>query len=220
MSKALNNFDFSGRIVSFGFVKTQNGYQKASNGQQGLRQTRNGKHYIKFTIAMDRNQKNQQGHQISDFAPMFAWNKTADYVSKMNQGDTVLGTARFASNSFTGRDGKRHFTWGFGIKGNSISRIRMSKASRQQYQQFKQSQGQQQPQGNMNQSQPMNNGNMNQNNNMDNQNNQSTMNMNQNNGQQPMNNDNNMNNNQPQNNGNKLMNGSKKVNVSDNDLPF
>ncbi|HEX8234360.1 MAG TPA: single-stranded DNA-binding protein [Abditibacteriaceae bacterium] len=77
-----------------------------------LRYTAGGLAITKFSIAVDRRFKNQQGERVTDFFDCSAFRQTAEFVANyVNKGRLVAVDGRIEMNQSTGQDGqKRYFT--------------------------------------------------------------------------------------------------------------
>jgi len=77
-----------------------------------LRYTAGGLAITKFSIAVDRRFKNQQGERVTDFFDCSAFRQTAEFVANyVNKGRLVAVDGRIEMNQSTGQDGqKRYYT--------------------------------------------------------------------------------------------------------------
>ena len=68
-----------------------------------------GKERVRFSIAVDRNFKREDGSRPTDWIPVVIWN-SANYVKKTNlhKGDKVVVSGRFEINEWTDKDGILH----------------------------------------------------------------------------------------------------------------
>lgn len=65
-----------------------------------LKQTPSGTLYVRFTIAINRNYKNQQGQYDTDFIPCTAWRQTAEFISKhFEKGKMIYIVGRLQSRA-------------------------------------------------------------------------------------------------------------------------
>lgn len=87
----LNSCDFTGRIVSEP--------KFFESGPRAL-----------FTLAVDRDQKNENGEYDSDYLDFIAWRSTAEFVQKyFHQGDMVsVSNARAQVRSYVDSSGVKH----------------------------------------------------------------------------------------------------------------
>ena len=95
---ALNKFICMGRLVADPELsKTQAGKSKAT-----------------FTIAIDRNYKDDQGNRPSDFVKLVAWDKTAELVcSYFKKGRMISAVAEFRNNNWTDQQGNKRYDYYF-----------------------------------------------------------------------------------------------------------
>lgn len=92
---ALNRIDLMGRLVR----------------DVELRQTNNGKPVASFTIAVDRDRKNQNGEKETDFFDIVAWNSTAEFASKyFVKGRMAIVSGRLQNREWTDKDGNKRRT--------------------------------------------------------------------------------------------------------------
>lgn len=75
-----------------------------------LRYTPNGVGVAKFTLAVDRNFKNQQGEKETDFINIVVWQKQAENVANyLSKGKMAAVDGRLQIRSFEGQDGQRRW---------------------------------------------------------------------------------------------------------------
>ena len=75
-----------------------------------LKYTPSGKAVASFTIAVDR-RPNSQGEKETDFIPIIAWQKTAEFVSNyLSKGRLVAVDGRLQIRSWVAQDGIRRKT--------------------------------------------------------------------------------------------------------------
>lgn len=87
---ALNHIDIMGRLVR----------------DPELRQTNGGKPVASFTLAVDRDRKNQNGEREADFVDVTAWNNTAEFVSKyFSKGRLAVVSGRLQMRKWQDKDG-------------------------------------------------------------------------------------------------------------------
>jgi len=71
-----------------------------------LRHTQSGTAVASFTIAVDRDRKDQNGEKATDFIDIVAWRNTADFVSKyFSKGRMAVVEGRLQIRDWTDRDG-------------------------------------------------------------------------------------------------------------------
>jgi single-strand DNA-binding protein len=77
-----------------------------------FRQTQNGVSVATFTIAVDRNFKNQNGEKETDFFNIVCWRGLAETVGKyLGKGRLVAVSGRLQNRSYEAKDGtKRYIT--------------------------------------------------------------------------------------------------------------
>lgn len=75
-----------------------------------MKYTQTGIAVTRFTLAVNRPFKNQQGENEADFINCVAWRKQAEnVVNYLNKGSQVGVDGRIQTSSFDGQDGKRVF---------------------------------------------------------------------------------------------------------------
>jgi single-strand DNA-binding protein len=75
-----------------------------------LRYTPNGVAVAKFTLAVDRSFKNQQGEKETDFINIVVWQKQAENVANyLLKGKLAAVEGRLQIRSFEGQDGQRRW---------------------------------------------------------------------------------------------------------------
>ena len=64
----------------------------------------------KFTLAVDRNFKNQNGQREADFIPIVCWRKLAENVANnLSKGRLVAVSGRIQTRSYQAQDGSRRY---------------------------------------------------------------------------------------------------------------
>ena len=72
-----------------------------------LRQTSTGKEMTYFTLAVNRNFKNEQGVQAADFIGCVAFGKTAENMARfLGKGSLIAVEGRISTRNFQGNEGK------------------------------------------------------------------------------------------------------------------
>lgn len=72
-----------------------------------LRQTSTGKMMTYFTLAVNRNFKNEQGEQAADFIDCVAFDKKAENMARfLSKGSLISVEGRISTRNFQGNDGK------------------------------------------------------------------------------------------------------------------
>lgn len=65
----------------------------------------------RYTLAVDRGVKDQNGHNIADFINCTAFNKAADFAEKyLRQGTKIAIEGRIQTGSYTNKDGQKVYT--------------------------------------------------------------------------------------------------------------
>lgn len=73
-----------------------------------LRRTQNGTAFTSFTLAVDRDFKNADGTNDTDFIDVVAWRTTAEFVSKyFSKGRMAVVEGRLQLRDWTDRDGNK-----------------------------------------------------------------------------------------------------------------
>lgn len=74
--------------------------------------TQTGISFCNFTVAVQRDRKNQNGTYDADFIPVVAWRQTADYVTRyLTKGSRVAVCGSIQTRTYDAQDGsKRHVT--------------------------------------------------------------------------------------------------------------
>lgn len=71
-----------------------------------LRQTTTGKSVAVFTLACDRGRKDASGRSATDWIPVIAWERHADFAYKyLSKGQLVAVDGRLQSRTYTAKDG-------------------------------------------------------------------------------------------------------------------
>ena len=72
-----------------------------------LRQTSTGKMMTYFTLAVNRNFKNEQGEQAADFIGCVAFDKKAENMARfLSKGSLISVEGRISTRNYQGNDGK------------------------------------------------------------------------------------------------------------------
>ena len=73
-----------------------------------LRRTGSGIAVSSFTLAVDRDRKNEAGEKETDFIDCTAWRQTGEFASKYFQkGSTAIVSGRLQIRNYTGKDGNK-----------------------------------------------------------------------------------------------------------------
>ena len=76
--------------------------------QPELRYTQNGMAVTTFTLAVDRDYRNQQGEKETDFIRIVVWNKLAEVVANnLDKGRLVAVEGRLQVRSYNGQQGSK-----------------------------------------------------------------------------------------------------------------
>ena len=76
-----------------------------------LRHTRSGTAVASFTLAVDRDRKDQNGEKETDFIEVVAWRNTAEFVSKyFTKGSVAVASGRLQIRSWTDKEGNKRKT--------------------------------------------------------------------------------------------------------------
>lgn len=71
-----------------------------------LTTSKSGKSYVKFSLAVDRDQKKEDGSRDTDFISCTAFGKTAEFTSKyFGKGRMMVASGRLQMDKFTDKDG-------------------------------------------------------------------------------------------------------------------
>jgi single-strand DNA-binding protein len=66
---------------------------------------------VRFTLAVNRTFKAQEGQPTADFFNVVAWKSTADFVNKyFKKGQNVLIEGNLRNNNWTDKDGNKRFS--------------------------------------------------------------------------------------------------------------
>lgn len=73
-----------------------------------LRKTQSNKSVLKFTIAVKKDRKNENGEYLADFINVICWEQKADYLSSYSGKGSLIGVVgRIENDSYTNRDGQK-----------------------------------------------------------------------------------------------------------------
>ena len=73
-----------------------------------IRQTGGGKNVANFSVAVDRDFKNQAGEKETDFIDCVAWGSTADFVGKhFGKGSMIVVSGRLQIRGWEDKDGNK-----------------------------------------------------------------------------------------------------------------
>ena len=75
-----------------------------------FRQTQNGKAVCSFRLAVERNQKAENGQKQVDFIPCVCWNQLAEFVSRyFRKGSMAIVEGRLQNADYTDNNGVKHY---------------------------------------------------------------------------------------------------------------
>lgn len=76
-----------------------------------LKETGSGVKYVRFSIAVNRKFKNEQGEYDTDFFNIVAWRGTAEFINNyFGKGKRIAITGRLQNNKFTDKDGNERIS--------------------------------------------------------------------------------------------------------------
>lgn len=71
-----------------------------------LKETSTGVKYCRFSIAVNRNYKNEDGEYEADFFNVIAWRKTAEIISEhFSKGSRIAISGKLQTSKYTDKDG-------------------------------------------------------------------------------------------------------------------
>lgn len=110
-----------------------------------LRQTQSGLATAKFTLAVNRPFKSQDGEQQADFIQVVVWRKQAENCAQYLRKGSLAGvTGRIQTGSYEGQDGKRVYTTD--VVADNVQFLEPKQQTQSQQQTPQQTQQYQQPQ--------------------------------------------------------------------------
>lgn len=75
-----------------------------------VRQTPNGVSALTFTVAVDRNYKNQAGEYEADFITCVAWRQTAEFIGRyFGKGRMIALEGQLRSRTYEDKNGTKHY---------------------------------------------------------------------------------------------------------------
>lgn len=75
-----------------------------------VKQTTNGTAVCTFTVAVDRNFKNQNGEYDTDFIVCVAWRETAEFIGKhFIKGAMIAVEGQLRSRTYEDKNGSKHY---------------------------------------------------------------------------------------------------------------
>ena len=67
--------------------------------------------YARYTLAVDRRNRGENGEQTADFISCVAFNRTAEFAEKhLHQGIKIVVSGRIQTGSYTNKDGQKVYT--------------------------------------------------------------------------------------------------------------
>ena len=85
-----------------------------------LKTSQSGANYINFSIAIDRNYNKNREERQTDFIPISAFGKQAEFVAKyFKKGSAIIVCGRLQSDSYTDKDGNKRTS--YTVVANEIS---------------------------------------------------------------------------------------------------
>lgn len=76
------------------------------------RTTPSGVAMVRFSLAVDRDFKSQNGERQTDFFNIVAWRSTADFISRyFHKGQLVAVQGSLQADNYTDRDGNKHTSY-------------------------------------------------------------------------------------------------------------
>ena len=79
--------------------------------ETGYTQGEESKAVVRYTLAVDRRQRQQDGQQTADFIRCVAWGKAAEWAGKwLSKGTKIVVTGEIRTGSYTNRDGQKVYT--------------------------------------------------------------------------------------------------------------
>ena len=76
-----------------------------------LKQTPNGVSVVKFTVAVDRSYKNNNGEKITDFIECQAWRNTTEFIAKyFHKGSAIIVEGSIYNNNYES-NGVKHYSY-------------------------------------------------------------------------------------------------------------
>lgn len=76
-----------------------------------LKKLPSGTSVINFTLAVNSNRKDDKGNYITDFIPVVAWGKIADFIDKyVAKGTKIVVMGSLQTRNWVDQSGGKHFT--------------------------------------------------------------------------------------------------------------
>jgi len=76
-----------------------------------MRYTQSNMGVVRFSLAVDKRQKSQDGKREADFFNCTAFQQTAEFANKyFKKGQQVLVEGRLSNNNWTDKDGNKHYS--------------------------------------------------------------------------------------------------------------
>lgn len=75
-----------------------------------LKKLPSGTSVINFTLAVSSNRKDNKGNYLTDFIPVVAWGKTAEFIDKyVPKGTKIVVMGSLQTRTWVDQSGKKHF---------------------------------------------------------------------------------------------------------------
>lgn len=88
----------------------------------------------RYTLAVDRRQRTQEGQQSADFISCVVFGKGAEFAEKyLHQGTKIAITGRIQTGSYTNRDGQKVYTTDVVVEDQEFAESKNASAGHQQY---------------------------------------------------------------------------------------
>lgn len=76
-----------------------------------LKHTQSGLAFVRFSVAVDRGFKNNNGEQQTDFISCVSWDKQAEFIEKyFHKGDMIAIEGSIKTGSYTDQNGQKRYT--------------------------------------------------------------------------------------------------------------
>lgn len=96
-------------------------------------QTQSGVSNCKFTVAVNRNYKDANGEQQTDFISCIAWRQTAEFVSKyFSKGNMIIIEGNLQNNNYTDQNGVKHYGMNVKVENAQFGESKSSQNNSQQ----------------------------------------------------------------------------------------
>jgi single-strand DNA-binding protein len=96
-------------------------------------QTQSGVSVCKFTVAVNRNYKDANGEQQTDFINCVAWRTTAEFVSRyFSKGKMIIIEGSLQNNNYTDQNGVKHYGMNVNVENAQFGESKSSANNSQQ----------------------------------------------------------------------------------------